>query len=71
MGWELVVKVVLDIAVLFDFYENGNPSRRAPARSLGFRFVFVRFYVLVESPSERRRELLLFRLDRAMAISNT
>jgi hypothetical protein len=38
---------------------------------LGFRLAFSRFNVLVESPSERRRELLLFRLGASMAISNT
>src|SRR5262245_19920287 len=36
MGWELVVKV-LDIAVLLDFFENGNPHpRRARPEALKF-----------------------------------
>ena len=36
MGWELVVKV-LDIAVLWDFFENGNPHpRRARPEALTF-----------------------------------
>src|SRR6516164_6972972 len=58
MGWELVVKV-LDIAVLWDFFENGNPHpRRAGPEALTFgtipgliftfrgkEFLFLRFFL--------------------------
>ena len=59
MGWELVVKV-LDIAVLWDFFENGNPHpRRARPEALTFgtipgliftfrekEFLFLRFFLV-------------------------